>query len=303
MPDLTTFGSVQSSINDLSDARFGMMAQQHGLAAPLLGGDKPMGTGNEAGVFASVGSAAAGGFLRYSFGGGFSLLGGLSYAKETYPDADLRQVGIGALALQYIHGGSSWWHPFVETGGWIAPNASLSFSRTYMNGVGMATGTGATHGDLSYYYARAGFLLAHSRFNQVALAAEYGRERMAVDAYTEPLSAQNPFEAHVAAGTDTVDLAKLRLAWSHRLTHHLDTTVWLAGVRGFHRQSELVASVPGIGTLMPVGLDALTWAEYGARIGYRLTNAVTIDAFVNGVSGRDGIDTRVHTGAALRFQF
>jgi hypothetical protein len=103
---------VQSSIDDLGDSRFGVMAQQHGLAAPLLGSDKPMGLGNEAGVFASFGSASGGGFVRYGFGSGFSLLGGLAFAKETYPDADLRHSGIGALALQYIYGRSGWWHPF-----------------------------------------------------------------------------------------------------------------------------------------------------------------------------------------------
>ena len=82
---LTTVASLQSSINELGDARLGLMAQQHGLAAPLLGGDKPMGLGNEAGVFVSGDFAAGGGFLRYSWGSGFSLLGGLSYAQEDYP--------------------------------------------------------------------------------------------------------------------------------------------------------------------------------------------------------------------------
>jgi hypothetical protein len=54
----TTASAVQSSVNDLSNARAGVMAQQQGFAAPLLGGDKPMGLGNEAGVFASAGSAS-----------------------------------------------------------------------------------------------------------------------------------------------------------------------------------------------------------------------------------------------------
>jgi hypothetical protein len=300
---LTTVASVQSSINDLGDARLGLMAQQHGLAAPLLGGDKPMGLSNEAGVFASGGSAAGGGFLRYSWGSGFSLLGGLSYAQEDYPNAELKHAGMGALALQYVHGGWGWWHPFFEAGGWLAPNAALSFSRTYMNGAGTATGTGQTHGDLSYLYARAGLLVARSRWDQVLVAAEYGRERMAIDAYTEPISAQNPFEAHVAAGTDSIDLAKLRLQWSHRFTSQLDTTLWVAGVRGFNRSSELSAVVPGIGSLMPTDLGTLTWAEYGARIGYKLTDTVTLDGFVNGVAGGAGIDSRIHAGAGLRFHF
>ena len=300
---LTTFSSVQSSIDNLSDARLGVMAQQHGLAAPLLGGDKPMGSGNEAGAFASAGSASGGGFLRYSFGTGFSLLGGLAYAKESYPDADLRHSGIGALALQYMYSGSGWWHPFVEAGGWIAPDAARSFSRMYMNGAGTATGTGDTHGDLSYYYARAGILLANSKLDQLALAAEYGRERMSVNAYAEPLSAANPFEAHVAAGTDSINLAKLRLAWLHRFTSRLDGTVWVAGVRGFNRESRTHCLCARHRHPDACRARCSTWAEYGARIGYKLTDKVTLDAFTNGVAGGDGIDARLHVGAGLRVHF
>lgn len=172
-----------------------------------------------------------------------------------------------------------------------------------MNGSGTATGTGATHGDLSYIYARAGFLLAQDRHNQIALAAEYGRERMEIDAYSEPLSPQNPFQSTVAAGADTTDLAKLRLQWSHRFSPSVDGTLWVAGVHGFNRSTDLIATVPGIGVLAPTNTGDLNWAEYGLRIGYKLAKGITLDTFADGVSGGRGIDTRVHTGLALRFQY
>jgi hypothetical protein len=73
-------------------------------------------------------------------------------------------------------------------------------------------------------------------------------------------------------------------------------------VHGFNRSSELTAFVPGIGTLMPTELGNLYWAEYGARIGFKLTDAVTLDAFANGVSGPEAIATRIHAGASVRFQ-
>jgi hypothetical protein len=77
-----------------------------------------------------------------------------------------------------------------------------------------------------------------------------------------------------------------------------DRRVW-----GFNRSTSLTAMVPGIGVLQPAALDDLTWAEYGARIGYHISDATTLDLFANGVTGGGGIDTRIHTGAALRFQF
>ena len=59
-----------------------------------------------------------------------------------------------------------------------------------------------------------------------------------------------------------------------------------------------------MGTLLPtIELGTLYWAEFGARIGYRMTESLTLDAFANGVSGGSGIDTRVHVGGALRVSF
>ena len=69
------------------------------------------------------------------------------------------------------------------------------------------------------------------------------------------------------------------------------------------RSSDLTAMVTGIGTLKSTGFGDLTWAEHGARIGYKLTDTVTFDVFADGVSGDRGIDTRIHAGVALRFKF
>ena len=60
------------------------------LPRPLLGANQPMGTGSEAGIYASGGSASAGGTGRFSNGHGLSLLGGVAWAREEYPNADLK---------------------------------------------------------------------------------------------------------------------------------------------------------------------------------------------------------------------
>jgi probable HAF family extracellular repeat protein len=300
---VTTATSVQKSIDDLAAARAGALAQQHGFATPLLGDDKPMGLGNEVGVFASAGSVAAGGTV-YGFGDGLSLVGGLSFVEEDYPLAALNRAGTGALAVHYVYDNrAGWWRPFVEAGGWLAPKASLSFSRAYANGAGTARGKADTSGDLSYVYGRAGLLLGENHADQIAVSAELGRERMLVDAYAEQLSAQNPFEAHVDAGTDTMDLAKIRLQWSHAWSSCIDSTLWVAGVRGFNGSSGLNATVPGFGTLEPADLANATWAEFGGRVGFKLTEIATLDAYASGVAGGAGVETRVHFGLGLRFEY
>jgi hypothetical protein len=300
---LTTPGSLQNSVNALADDRAGLMAQQHGLANPLLGGDKPMTNDSEVGVFGMGGSAAGGGFARYATGGGIAILAGVSYGEEAYQDAAIEDSLMGALAVRYLTPGAALWRPFAEVGGWLAPEADLEFERSYMNGAGTATGVGSTQGDVSYYYARAGLVFDLGKREQVVLSGEIGRERLDVDGYSETLSATNPFNAQVSSGTDQMDIAKARLAWSFALAPRTDATLWAAGVYGFNRESDLITSVAGVGTFVPAASDDTAWAEYGARIGYAVTQSVTFDVFVNGVSGDDDIDTRVHGGGGLRYRF
>ena len=71
---LTTPGAVQELINELGDARFGLMAQEHGLAVPLLGDNQPIKQGSEAGVFGTAGSAQGGGYSRIGLTPGLALL-------------------------------------------------------------------------------------------------------------------------------------------------------------------------------------------------------------------------------------
>ena len=301
---LTTPGAVQESINGLGDARFGLMAQEHGLAVPLLGDNQPIKQGNEAGVFGTAGSAQGGGYSRVGLMPGLALLTGAAYGSAEFENAAIDDSFIGAAALRYVKPNPGRWHPFAEGGGWFAPDADLKFERTYMNGAGTATGTGRTEGDVSYVFARGGLVFDLGPRHQLALSAELGREWLDVDGYSEPLSAKNPFEANVASGTDTMDLAKARAQWSFGLSQRFDATLWAAAVYGFNQKSELIAAVTGVGTFVPVIDDETVWAEYGARIGYAVTEAVTLDLFFDGVSGEeDEIATRVHGGAGLRYRF
>jgi hypothetical protein len=137
----------------------------------------------------------------------------------------------------------------------------------------------------------------------VAASAEIGHESLETDGYSEPLSNANPFPALMATATDEMDIVKARLQWSFLLGHGFDATLWGAGAWGFNRDSELAADVTGVGIFLPVVDEDAVWAEYGARVGYAVTEAITIDVFVNGVSGNDGIDSRLHAGAGLRFRF
>lgn len=183
------------------------------------------------------------------------------------------------------------------------PRVRAQLHERRRDGAGTATGIGSTHGDVSYYYARAGVVFDLGKREQVVVSGEIGRERLEVDGYSEALSAGNPFNAQVSAGTDEMDIVKARLAWSFGIAPRMDATLWGAGIYGFNRETDLVASVAGVGVLTAVTDDDTAWVEYGARVGYAVTEAVTFDVFVNGVSGDDDIGTRVHGGGGLRYRF
>ena len=299
----TTGESVRNSVAGLSVSRFGAMAQQHALVAPLLGNDKPIGNGNEVGVFAAAGSITGGAFARLSTGYGLAIIGGVSLAEQDYAQVHLQNATIASGAIQYLYPGVGWLRPFVEAGAWLANDADLTFDRTYDNGAARVTAIGKGSGDLTYVSGRAGIVFGHRTSDQLAISAEYGREQLHSSAYSELNVASNPFAAIFGDARDRMDLAKLRLQWSHQFGPRIDATLWAAAVHAFNRETSLQASVAGVGSFSPGDLKDLNWAEFGLRVGYALSQTITVDAFANGLSGRDGIDTRAHGGAAVRVRF
>jgi outer membrane autotransporter protein len=79
--------------------------------------------------------------------------------------------------------------------------------------------------------------------------------------------------------------------------------VWVAGAKAFGYTSGLQASIAGFGTVTHGQLTNASWAEYGARIGYKIMPNATIDIFADGASGGARVNTRVHVGAGFRYSF
>jgi len=300
---ITTPQAIQTSANNLSRTRFQTLSHHHAFAAPLLGTGQRLENSNQLSVFGSAGSLSAGGSARYATSSGFALLAGVAYAQEDYPAARLDSSITGALAVRWMLPDTSFIRPFAEAGGWAAPNSSLSLTRTYQNGAGTAAGTGSTNADLAYTYARAGIAASPLPQTQITAYVEIGREWLRTDAYSEPLSPVNPFEAHYAAGTDQADIAKFGASASAQLSTRVDATLWMSAAQTLASKSSIQANVAGIGLITPNALSEPFWIEYGARVGYRIADAVTVDAFINATSGNADLETIAHVGAALRTSF
>ena len=110
-------------------------------------------------------------------------------------------------------------------------------------------------------------------------------------------------KSQFAAGQRRMNSAKLRMQWTHRFGQGVDATVWAAGARSFGDAIELTAAVPMAGELVPTALTPNTWAEYGGRVGFKLSPQVTADLSLAAVSGFDGMGTSAELRTAARLVF
>jgi uncharacterized membrane protein len=298
---ISTYSAMQNSLNQLGDARQTWEMHGNAFAAPLLGDNSPIKSGGQADAFATVGSAAGGSAGKQSFGGGLSLFAGLSYAAADLPYVNITNALFAAGKLQYVYDGAGAVRPFAEIGGWLS-TSSLAFSRSYANGAGVSTGIGNTNGVVDYVFGRFGMAFDLSPKDQFALNGEVGFENANTNAYGEALTAGNPFNATVSQGSDRMGVAKLRAQWTHDWTQELDTTLWLAGAQAFNYSTDVTASIPGFGVLNPV-VSNPAWVEYGVRVGYRINDVLTVNAFADGLSGDHGAGTRVHGGGGFILRF
>jgi fibronectin-binding autotransporter adhesin len=301
---MTTFQSVQHSIDQLVEARGRQLVQNRGFTAPLLGANEAVTGPTALGGFSSVGSLAIGIGGRLAIGdSGVSLLGGVSYGQENYQDIRASNVLSGALAIRYEFVGLGPSHPFVEVGGSLDTIGQLVISRTYADGTGVALGRGQTRGSASGYYGRVGWVFAVNPTDQLALYGEYGYSSQRIGAYLEPLSMANPFEALVAGGTDSMDIAKLGVKFNHGLGGNLELGLNLGVAESLDVHEGVNANVDGIGPVAPTTAGDQTWAEYGAKLTYRLKGGAKIGVFFDGASGGSSIGTSIHGGIAFDARF
>ena len=283
------------------------MTQQHGLVAQALSPGDVAGEGSQVGLFASIGSQSLGGAGRAALGHGLTVSATIFETRATY---DSQGYGLAILHPSVTYGGSLRWllpageiRPFVEGGGWIAPDTNLEFRRAYMNGAGVAIGVSRPGGDLSYYYGRAGAVVDLRRLGRVTASGEFGRERLGTDGYDETLSNADPFEAHMATASDRLNIVKGQAAWTYDLGRRLGFTLNGGYAHGFDYHTSLAVSVPGIGTLSST-LRNVNWVEYGGSVSYRFLPHAYVAVFASGIAGSERlVGTETHAGIAIRVGF
>ena len=108
----------------------------------------------------------------------------------------------------------------------------------------------------------------------------------------------NPFPLFTGGGIDRMGVVKIGGQWTHLLSDRVETQLNLGVARSFGSRSGLN------GVLGPRNLlSERAWAEYGARIGYRIQQNFVVDVFVDGTLGGRPIGNTVHGGIAARYSF
>ena len=71
---------------------------------------------------------------------------------------------------------------------------------------------------------------------------------------------------------------------------------------GFNSINSAQWNIADFGLIAPTGIGNSVWYEWGARVGYRVSQRMVVDAFLLGTLGGQ-IGTTVHGGIGLRYMF
>ena len=297
-----TIAGVTNSVNSVAKAQQSQMITNRVLGSILLGATQQISCSSCGGGFASIGSFALGGSGRWSLSDTTTLIGGISYDQWSASGITVNNAPTVAAALVYdfVKWGSS--RPFFEAGLGLTPYEQVNYSRTYPNGA--TTGYGyasATNRDASLF-GRAGWVDRLTPIDEAAAYVDLGRSWMQTGGYSEQMTAFNPFPATVPSGLAALNTARLGAQYTHLFNGNIEVNVGGALAYGFGAGAGAPFNISQFGTIAPGAISDSAWFEYGARVGYRMTDRLVVDAFVLGTAG--GLAGNfVHGGVGVRYSF
>jgi fibronectin-binding autotransporter adhesin len=298
----TTQAQVQNSINAVAKAQQNQMVTNRVLGSILLGATEQISCSNCGSGFGSIGSLGLGAHGRCGLSDQLTAMGGFSYNQWSSNGISVYDAPIfaGSLVYDFSNLGDS--RPFIEAGGELTPYELDKYSRNYPNGYGTVLGTATAVNRALSLFARLGWLARLSSTDEAAVYGDLGRSWMQTGGYSEATTAINPYPATVASGLDTLNVARIGGQCTHLFDGGIEANVSAGIAYGFGAGSGSVVNVYDFGPIAPNALPSKTWFEYGARIGYRASDSLVVDAFVVGTAG-GAVGATAHGGTALRVAF
>ena len=298
----STVADVTNSVTNVAKAQQTQMITNRVLASILLGATEQISCSSCGSGFASVGSFAAGAHGRWGLTDELTLMGGFSYNQWNASGitVDNAPTIAGSLVYDFWKWGAS--RPFLEAGGALTPYEDVHYSRSYADGFTTSVGNASAINRNLSLFARAGWIARLTPVDEAAISGDLSRNWMQTGGYTEATSALNPFPATVSNGLDLLNVARIGAQITHLFNGNIEANVSGAVAYGFGAGAGSAVNVYDFGPIAPNALPNTTWAEWGARLGYRYSDRLVIDAFVVGTAFGE-VGTTVHGGIGLRYSF
>jgi fibronectin-binding autotransporter adhesin len=297
-----TIADLTNSVNNVAKAQQSQMITNRVLGSLLLGATQQISCSSCGGGFASVGSFALGGSGRWSLSDTTTLIGGISYDQWSASGISVTNAPTvaGALVYDFVHWGSS--RPFVEAGLGLTPYEQVNYSRTYANGTTSGYGYASATNRNASLFGRVGWVDRLTSIDEAAAYVDLGRSWMQTGGYGEQMTAINPFPATVPNGLAALNTTRLGAQYTHLFNGNIEVNVGGALAYGFGAGAGAPFNISQFGTIAPGAIADSAWFEYGARVGYRMTDRLVVDAFVLGTAG--GLAGNfVHGGVGVRYSF
>lgn len=299
----TTLGSQVASLDQLASQATAVVMHLNTTTGLVVSANKPLVRDDEVSLFGAVGSHNVGLTGHFDLDDGFSLDGGVALFDQSVDGAATSGVLLGGKAGFLQPEGGSAFRWLGSAGLTVAPGMSMSFSRDYtlfdINDVpstvnGKADGNGTMVG----VWLEGGLLVAPAPDNEIIFSASYARNWLNFGGVAEEQTDANPF-AFSADGASTFDTLKAKAAWSTAITPDVDLTLHAAV--GQVIASDFSGDVALVGPLTVGGQDD-TFAEYGARVDWQVTETAQVGVFALGSTG-SVTGTHLQVGAAAGMKF
>ena len=297
-----TISGVTNSVNNVAKAQQSQMITNRVLGSILLGATQQVSCSSCGGGFASIGSFALGGSGRWSLSDTTTLIGGISYNQWSASGITVNNAPTvaGALVYDFVKWGSS--RPFLEAGLGLTPYEQVNYTRTYPNGNTTGYGYASAINRDASLFGRVGWVDRLTPIDEAAAYVDLGRSWMQTGGYSEQTTAINPFPATVPNGLATLNTTRFGAQYTHLFSGNIEVNVGAAVAYGFGAGAGAPFNVSDFGTIAPGAIADSAWFEYGARVGYRMTDRLVVDAFLLGTAG--GLAGNfVHGGVGVRYSF
>jgi hypothetical protein len=298
----TTRAQATSSVTALATSVQSGIITNRVLGSILLGANEQVNCSSCGSGFAAVGSFDIGTHGRWNLSERMSLLAGASFGEYSAQGVNVGFSPTVAAALLYdfVDWGRS--RPFLEVGGLISPYQPTTYTRDYVNGPGISSGTGSTITRSAAAFARIGFVSRVTPIDEIAVLADVSQNWQQSDGYTEGTTTENPFAASVGKGVDSLYISRVGAQYTHLFAPSIELNVNAAIANSLGASVGSPVVISGFGPVGAPNPAPGTWLEAGGRIGYRLSDRLALDGFVLGTVGEPAGRT-IHGGIGLRYAF